>query len=88
LIDEIREHSPKPPVIIFMGDHGFREFTLSNASYLKYHYMNLNAVYLPTNDYRIFHDSLPMVNHFRALLNTSFGQKLPMLKDSTILIRE
>jgi hypothetical protein len=87
-IDRILKGSKKPPIILFMGDHGFREFADGFEKNAPYYYMNMNAVYLPNKNYSGFPDSISSVNQFRVLLNTSFGQKLPLLKDSTILLHE
>ena len=85
-IDDILQHASKPPVIMFMGDHGFREFSQDNAVNRTYQFMNLNAVFLPDKNYSPFRDGLSGVNQFRALLNASFGQNLPFLKDSSVYI--
>lgn len=82
LIDHILKKSSKPPIIILMGDHGFRHFTQKVEN--KYHFLNLCSIYTPERNYRGFKDSLAGVNFFRALLNQNFGQKLNYLKDSTI----
>jgi hypothetical protein len=86
LIDYILTNSKKPPIIIFMGDHGFRHF-IDNID-RKYYFNNLNAIYLPGNDYRNIPDTLTTVNEFRILLNAQFNQRLPLLKDSTSFLRE
>ena len=71
-----------------MGDHGFREFGHETPEIKKYYFMNLNSVYLPNKDYSRFYEGMSGVNQFRVILNTSFRQNLPLLKDSTIVIRE
>lgn len=86
LIDAILAHEKTPPVIIFMGDHGFRHFTKDIDH--RYYFMNLDAVYLPSKNYSAFYPSLSAVNQFRVLLNTEFGQQLPLLKDSTSFLTE
>lgn len=88
LIDDILKHSAKPPVIVFMGDHGFREYNSTNETDKKFYFMNFNSVYLPNKDYSKFYKGMSGVNQCRVLLNTAFGQHLPMLKDSTSLIQE
>jgi hypothetical protein len=88
MIDEILRHSTRPPMIIFMGDHGFREFGNPTPAEKKAYFMNLNAVYLPSGDYSRFYKGVSGVNQFRVLLNTTFGQNLPMLKDSTSFLEE
>lgn len=87
-IDRILKASKQPPVIIFMSDHGFREFDTGFEENKPFYYKNLNAVLLPNGDYSKFYDGISSVNQFRVLLNSSFGQKLPLLKDSTILLYE
>lgn len=86
LIDYILTHSKKPPVIFFMGDHGFRHFTTDVDH--KYYFMNLNAVYLPNKNYASFYNGMSAVNEFRILFNSQFRQNLPLLKDSTVYLTE
>ena len=86
LIDHILANSDKPPVIILMGDHGFREFGKPVDE--KYHFMNLNAVLLPARDYNQFYKGMSNINQFRIFFNTQFGQQLPLLKDSTSFLSE
>lgn len=86
LIDFILKNSQKPPVIIFMGDHGFRHFTTSVPP--EYYFMNLNAVYLPSKNYNKFYSGASGVNQLRILFNSIFDQHLPLLKDSTVFVQE
>jgi len=81
LIDQILKHSAKPPVILLISDHGFRQF--QQEADKKYYFMNLCAVHLPSRNYQPFYQGMTTVNIFRAVLNAQFGQHLPMLKDST-----
>ncbi|MFL5808786.1 MAG: sulfatase-like hydrolase/transferase [Flavisolibacter sp.] len=87
LIDHILKNSEKPPVVIFMSDHGFREFVGDSVDH-GYHYMNINSIHLPNKQYQGFYKGMSNVNQFRVLLNTEFKQNLPMLKDSTIFLKE
>lgn len=86
LIDYIQSNSPRPPIIILMGDHGFRQ--LPEETDHQFHFMNLNAVYLPDKNYNGFYDGMTNVNQFRVIVNTVFHQKIPLLKDSTSFLIE
>lgn len=86
LVDQIQKQSSRPPVIILMGDHGFRHF--GEPVEQKYYFLNLASVYLPSKNYRGFSDSLGGVNLLRVLLNTEFNQQLPLLKDSVTYLKD
>jgi hypothetical protein len=86
LIDHILTSSATPPIIVLMGDHGFRHFDKPVES--KYYFLNLVSVYLPSKNYTGFNDSLSGINFFRTILNTNFGQRLPYLKDSTSYLKD
>ena len=76
------------PIVLLMSDHGFREFRDEEKVDHKYQFMNLNAVLLPGKDYKNFYKGISAVNQFRAVLNTEFGQELPLLKDSCSYLTE
>ena len=82
LVDDLKAASSEPPFIMLLGDHGFRH--LNKNVERRYHFMNLNAVYLPDKNYRKFYDSMSNVNLLRVVFNTQFHQDFPLLKDSTI----
>jgi len=84
LVDQIVATSDKPPVIMLLGDHGFRHITKNEER--KYAFMNLNAIFLPGKNYSQFYDSISNVNQFRVFFNTAFQQRLSLLKDSTIFL--
>jgi hypothetical protein len=86
LTDHILRSSEKPPVIIIMSDHGFRHFTPPVDQ--QYHFMDLNAIYLPAKNYNGFYDGITNVNQFRVLFNTLFNTKFPVLKDSSIYLKD
>lgn len=88
LIDAILSQSNEPPIIILMGDHGFREFEIATEPNHLWFYMNHNSIYLPGRNYDKFYRGISSVNQFRTVLNSSFSQNLPILPDSTIFIRE
>ena len=83
LIDETLKYNRLPPIIILMGDHGYRCFPKGADSYI---FLTLFSTYLPDKNYSRFNDSLTNVNVFRMLLNSAFCQQLPMLKDTCITV--
>jgi len=86
LIDHIKRTSRFSPVIVLMGDHGFRHFTEKVDT--PYHFLNHVSIHLPQKNYAVFYDSISLVNLFRGVLNTNFGQQLPYLKDSSTYLRD
>ena len=84
LVDNIITNSDRPPIIMLLGDHGFREGAKKEEH--RYAFMNLNAIYLPEKNYSGFYDNISNVNQFRVLLNKEFEQHLSLLKDSTIFL--
>jgi hypothetical protein len=85
LIDHILAKSQKPPIILLVSDHGFREF--SKLVDQKYYFTNLMSVYMPERNYEGFYDSMSNVNLFRILFNKQFHQQFPVLKDSSSFLR-
>lgn len=75
----------RPRVVIIEGDHGYRE--IAPGSPRNMHFMNLNAWYFSDGQYGSLYDSLSPVNSFRLILNKYFNTRLPLLKDSTVLLR-
>jgi hypothetical protein len=86
LIDSIKKESRQPPVILLMSDHGFRQF--KEPVQPDYHFMNLNAVLIPSGAQSHFYNGMSNVNQFRILLNHLFQQQLPLLPDSSIFLEE
>ena len=86
LIGHIQQSSATPPIIVLMGDHGFRHFTQPVKN--DYYFLNHISVNMPGQNFAAFTDSLTSVNLFRTILNTQFRQSLPMLKDSTIYLKD
>ena len=86
LCDQIINSSPEPPVILLMGDHGIREF--KDPVETRYQFMTLNAILLPGRNYEGFYNGQTHVNHLRIFLNKQLNQNLPLLPDSSVLIKE
>jgi hypothetical protein len=85
LVNTIFTNSNGQAVIIVMGDHGFRnDNTMPEHVFLQ----NQNAVYLPDKQYALYYNSITGVNQFRVLINTLFKQTTPLLKDSTIFLKD
>jgi hypothetical protein len=87
LADSLLQKDRTGPIIILMSDHGFTKYDPSNVD-PSYNFDNVINVYFPDQDYSEFHDTLSNVNLFRLILNKQFKQRLPLLKDSTIFLKE
>lgn len=75
-----------PLVMIIQGDHGYRDRTPVKANY-ETKFMNLSTYYFSDHDYRLLYDSISPVNTFRVILNKYFNTNIPLLRDSTTLIK-
>lgn len=98
LIGHILESSKVPPVIILQSDEGtypdrFRddgEGEWSNASIdeIKEKTGILNAYYLPDIKSNTLYPSITPANSFRIVLNSIFGENLPLLSDLSFIQRK
>lgn len=79
-ISELKKATKGEAIIIVMSDHGYRRIPLRTGLT----WQNFNAVYMPQQQYNKWYNGITNVNQFRVLLNTAFGQQLPLLKDSLI----
>jgi len=81
VIDVLLADSDQPPVIIVQGDHGPPpELSLTDAEKMPI----LNAYYLPGKPMDILlYPSISPVNTFRVVLNSYFGESLPLLEDKS-----
>ena len=81
VIDTLMETSNVPPVMIIQGDHGpLPDLTEDPLQRLPI----LNAYYLPgVQTEQILYPSISPANSFRVVLNSYFGQNLPLLEDQS-----
>jgi hypothetical protein len=86
LIDTIFKTDTTNPIIILMSDHGFTKYSTEYDP--AYNFQNMVNIHLPDKNYSAFSDNQTNVNLFRTILNTQFGQQLPILKDSTFFLKE
>ena len=86
VVSSIQQNTNGNAVIVFMGDHGFRYPTTEThpANY----FQNQNAIYFPDRDYHLLKDSVSGVNQFRIIFNKLFNQRIPLLQDSTIYLKD
>jgi hypothetical protein len=87
MIDTIMKNTGGKAVILLMGDHGLRYHDRLGYNPL-FFVQNQNAVYFPDKDYHLFYDSISGVNQFRVVLNSLFKQNIPLLKDSTVNVKD
>ena len=87
MIGTILTNTHGQAVILLMGDHGLRYHDRLGYNPLSF-VQNQNAVYFPNRDYHLYYDSISGVNQFRVVLNTLFGQNLPLLKDSIVNVKD
>ena len=95
LVDFIQSHNKRNTIIVVEGDHGFRGFRqgsrwLTNTpdSLKKCFFPNFDAIYFPGENYSSLYESMSPVNLFRILFNQYLNQDFPLLKDSTILVKD
>ena len=80
-IQELQQETKHQAVIVLMGDHGYR---IASRNGTRHSYQTFNSLFLPDKNYAAWYDGMTNVNQFRVLLNSVFGQVLPLLKDSIV----
>jgi len=81
-ISQLKQKTGGKAAILLMSDHGYRpSFKMDR----KLSYCNLNALYLPRQNYSGWYDGISNVNQFRVLFNALYGENLPLLKDSMVV---
>ncbi len=81
LIDKIRSATNNQAVIILLSDHGYRKFSRPPTGFGNF---NLNATYLPDQNYGYFYDGISNVNQMKIVLNSLFKTRIPLAKDSIV----
>ncbi|QEC42775.1 sulfatase-like hydrolase/transferase [Pseudobacter ginsenosidimutans] len=82
LVTNIQQQTGNRAVIIVMSDHGLRKPWHPSQPCLENN--NMNAIFLPGQQYDGWTDSTTNVNQFRILFNTLFDQQYKLLPDSCI----
>ena len=85
LLNDLLSKTNNNSVIIIQGDHGYRGFARADIGN---HFKNLSAIFFPDHNYGLLYSTMTNVNTFRVLLNKYFFAKLPMLSDSTIVLKD
>lgn len=81
----LKEKFQRPRVVIIEGDHGKRDRRYPYDRQKQF--MNLNSYYFSDHDYSMLYESVSPVNSFRVILNKYFNMQLPLLKDSSVLVK-
>lgn len=81
LLDTMISASGREAIFIIQSDHGLNDIAGSRKEDA---FRNYTAFYFPDREYSSIPDSMTNVNTFRIILNKYFGQRLPLLPDSTI----
>jgi len=85
IVDSIFAHARRPFIVIFQGDHGYRDYPREK---IDLEFENFNAIYFPEGKYDMLKDTMTSVNTFRIVLNQFFNQQLPLLNDSTVYLKK
>lgn len=85
MTDEIIRNDPQA-IIMVMGDHGFRSYS-KKKNVIPPLFDNLCAVRFPNKQHVSIKERWSTVNLFRYVLNCEFGQNIPYLADSSIVLR-
>lgn len=84
MVDNLLKNSQKPPVIILQGDHGsgiFMDWQLAGNTCFTERKAILNAYYFPGHKTEMLTSTITPVNSFRVVLDTYFGENLPLLEN-------
>jgi hypothetical protein len=84
LLDQLLLQTGGNAIIIVQSDHGINDVAGSKRTDA---FRNYSAFYFPDKDYHLLYNGMSNVNTFRVVFNKYFGQRLPLLKDSSSYIR-
>jgi hypothetical protein len=84
LLDQLLLQTGGNAIIILQSDHGINDVPGSKRVDV---FRNYSAYYFPGKDYYLLYDGMSNVNTFRVVFNKYFGQRLPLLEDSSVYIR-
>ncbi len=79
IFQEIIANSSTPPIIVIMGDHGFKQIDRNKI---------LNAYYFPDGDYSGISETISPVNTFRIIFDRYFGTDFGLLVDRSFNLDE
>ena len=85
IIKNLLDKTSGNAIIILQSDHGYGGFAFENTKNI---FKNLSAFYFPDQNYSALYDSITNVNTFRIILNKYFNQKMPLLPDSCIELKD
>lgn len=85
VIQSLLQKKGSNSIIIVQSDHGLSDFDKTRKQDA---FRNYSAFYFPDRDYSQLYPGMSNVNTFRIVLNKYFGQQLPLLKDSSVYIRQ
>lgn len=95
LVDALLENPDRRPVIVLQSDHGHGRMTLDAVHNATVPLERLDperiaerlepfaAYRLPTGAHPAFYDSITPVNVFPIVLNSVFGERIPLVEDAT-----
>lgn len=86
LIDTLLLNTKGKSIILFLSDHGFREFYPPVQK--KFHFLTLSSIYLPNKNYTDYYKGQSNINNFRLLFNNYFNLQYPIIKDSSSFLLE
>lgn len=85
ILNNIIKNDPQA-IILVMGDHGYRAYD-DQRLYQPLRYNNLLVTRVAGKKPFVYEGSRSNVNLFRYIFNTQFGQSMPYLSDTSVVLR-